>query len=105
MNASGLWSRRWRISRVSWPARVLILDKPGGRSPLRSNRSKRRFHKDTALIEYVRYFHYLGKSKFEFHYGAVVFSTDAPPRWVTLGSAKEIEATLKRYQAFSPQFR
>src|SRR5271157_1973950 len=55
--------------------------------------------KNTALIEYVRYFHYLGKSKFEFRYGAVVFSTDAPPRWVTLGSAKEIEAALKRYQA------
>src|SRR5271165_2402677 len=55
--------------------------------------------KNTALIEYVRYFHYLGKSKFECRYGAVVFSTDAPPRWVTLGSAKEIEAALKRYQA------
>src|SRR5271157_3553595 len=55
--------------------------------------------KNTALIEYVRYFHYLGKSKFEFRYGAVVFSTDAPPRWVTLGSAKKIEAALKRYQA------
>ena len=54
---------------------------------------------DTALVEYVRYCHYLGKSKFESRYGAVVLSADAPPRWVTLGSAKEIEATLKRYQA------
>ena len=54
---------------------------------------------DTVLIEYLRYFHYLGKSKFELHYGAVVVSADAPPRWVRLGSAKEIEATLKRYQA------
>ena len=47
----------------------------------------------------MRYTHYLGKSKCEFRYGAVVFSTDAPPRWVTLGSAKGIEAALKRYQA------
>jgi tetratricopeptide (TPR) repeat protein len=55
--------------------------------------------KDTVLIEYVRYFHYLGKSKFEWRYGAVLLSADAPPRWVNLGSAEEIEATLKRYQA------
>jgi tetratricopeptide (TPR) repeat protein len=54
--------------------------------------------RDTVLVEYVRYLHYLGKSKFELHYGAVVLSADAPPRWATLGSAKEIEATLKRYQ-------
>jgi tetratricopeptide (TPR) repeat protein/CHAT domain-containing protein len=55
--------------------------------------------KNTTLIEYVRYWHYLGKSKFESHYGAIVLSADAPPRWVTLGSAKGIEATLKRYEA------
>ncbi|HEV2986900.1 MAG TPA: CHAT domain-containing tetratricopeptide repeat protein, partial [Candidatus Angelobacter sp.] len=53
---------------------------------------------DTLLVEYVRYSHYLGKSKYELRYGAVVLSADAPPRWATLGSAKEIEATLKRYQ-------
>src|SRR5580704_5578283 len=53
---------------------------------------------DMLLVEYVRYSHYLGKSKYELRYGAVVLSADAPPRWATLGSAKEIEATLKRYQ-------
>jgi tetratricopeptide (TPR) repeat protein len=53
---------------------------------------------DTVLVDYVRYLHYLGKSKFELRYGAVVLSADAPPRWVSLGSAKQIEATLKRYQ-------
>jgi len=52
----------------------------------------------TVLIEYVRYSHYLGKSKFESHYGAVVLSADARPRWVALGNARDIEATLKRYQ-------
>jgi hypothetical protein len=61
--------------------------------------SQAAFPENTALIEYVRYLHYLGKSKFEFCYGAVVFATDAPPRWVTLGSAKEIEAALRRYQS------
>jgi tetratricopeptide (TPR) repeat protein len=54
--------------------------------------------KNAVLIEYVRYQHYLGKSKFELRYGAVVLSADALPRWVTLGSAQEIEASLKRYQ-------
>jgi len=53
---------------------------------------------DTVLIEFVRHRHYLGKNRFRPHYGAVVLSADAPPRWVNLGSAKEIEATLKRYQ-------
>ena len=53
---------------------------------------------DTVLVEYVRYSHYLGKSKFESRYGAIVLSADAPPRWVTLGNARDIEATLKRYQ-------
>jgi hypothetical protein len=38
------------------------------------------------------------KSRFELRYGAVVFSADSPPRWVTLGSARDIEASLRRYQ-------
>jgi tetratricopeptide (TPR) repeat protein len=54
--------------------------------------------KNAVLIEYVRYQHYLGKSKFELRYGAVVLSADAMPRWVTLGRAQEIEASLRRYQ-------
>jgi CHAT domain-containing protein/Tfp pilus assembly protein PilF len=57
--------------------------------------------KNTVLVEYVRYPHYLGKSKFEFHYGAVVLTADAPPRWLTLGTARDIEASLKRYQALA----
>ena len=54
--------------------------------------------KNAVLVEYVRYQHYLAKSRFELRYGAVVFSADAPPRWVTLGSARDIEASLRRYQ-------
>ena len=54
---------------------------------------------DTVLIEYVRYLHYLGKAKTELRYGAVLLSADAPPRWVTLGSAKGIKATLRHCRA------
>ena len=54
---------------------------------------------NAALIEYVRYSNYLGKSKFEWHYGAIVLSAKALPRWVALGRAKDMEATLKRYEA------
>jgi CHAT domain-containing protein/Tfp pilus assembly protein PilF len=53
---------------------------------------------DTVLVEYVRYLRFLGKNKYEPCYGAIVLSAGAPPRWVTLGSAKEIEAALRRYQ-------
>jgi CHAT domain-containing protein len=53
---------------------------------------------DAVLVEYVRYDRALGESKFEPSYGAIVLSAAAPPRWVPLGTAKEIEATLERYQ-------
>ena len=52
---------------------------------------------DGALIEYLRYPNYLGKGKWEQRYGAIVLSADTPPRWVSLGGAKEIEAALNRY--------
>jgi len=52
---------------------------------------------DGALIEYLLYPHYLGKGKWERRYGAIVLSANTPPRWVSLGGAKEIEAALNRY--------
>jgi CHAT domain-containing protein len=55
--------------------------------------------KNAALIEYVRYYHFLGKENFEWRYGAVVLTAEALPRWVTLGSARQIEVALRRYQA------
>jgi CHAT domain-containing protein len=55
--------------------------------------------RDTVLVEYVRYLRLKGKFKKEPCYGAVILSADLPPRWVTLGVAEEIEASLKRYQA------
>ena len=54
--------------------------------------------KDCALIEYLRYGGYLGKGQWEQRYGAVVLPADTPPRWVSLGGAKEIEAALNRYE-------
>ena len=53
---------------------------------------------DAVLVEYVRYGHYLGKSKGESRYAAVLLSPGSSPHWFTLGSAKEIEAALRRYQ-------
>jgi len=53
---------------------------------------------EQALIELLRYKHYLGKNKFEMRYGAVVIGHEGEPRWVVLGKADEIEKNLKRYQ-------
>lgn len=54
--------------------------------------------KDQTLIELLRYDHYLGKNEFERRYGAVAISQMDVPRWIPLGSASEIETTIKQYQ-------
>jgi CHAT domain-containing protein len=54
--------------------------------------------KDGALIEYVRYAHYLGKGNFEPGYGAVVLVATGPPRWIPLGNAKDVDVAVSRYQ-------
>jgi len=51
-----------------------------------------------ALIELLRYSHYLGKDKFEPRYGAVVIGGSGQPKWVPLGSAAEIEKNIRLYQ-------
>jgi tetratricopeptide (TPR) repeat protein len=51
-----------------------------------------------ALIELLRYSHYLGKSKYEPRYGAVVIGAGVEPRWVPLGNAAEIEKNVGLYQ-------
>jgi CHAT domain-containing protein/Tfp pilus assembly protein PilF len=61
---------------------------------------------DTALIEYLRYGHYLGKGKWEPRYGAIVLFSQGAPLWIPLGKANEIEALVRQYGAFvrgSPQ--
>jgi tetratricopeptide (TPR) repeat protein len=52
---------------------------------------------DGALIEYVRYPHYLGKGKWEQRYGAMVLFSKGAPLWIPLGRANEIELLVRRY--------
>ena len=54
--------------------------------------------KQTVLIELLRYSHYLGKTKSETRYGAIVLSANGEPKWVPLGSAAEIEKDIEVYQ-------
>ncbi|MBV8414285.1 MAG: CHAT domain-containing protein, partial [Verrucomicrobia bacterium] len=53
---------------------------------------------DAVLVEYVRYGRYLGNSKGEPSYAAVVLSASTPARWIALGNAQEIETAVRRYQ-------
>jgi tetratricopeptide (TPR) repeat protein len=52
---------------------------------------------DGALIEYLRYPHYLGKGKWEQRYGAIVFFSQGAPLWVSLSKAKDVEQLVRRY--------
>ena len=52
---------------------------------------------DGALIEYLRYRHYLGKNQWEPRYGAIVLFSKGAPLWIPLGKANEIEHLVRRY--------
>jgi tetratricopeptide (TPR) repeat protein len=52
---------------------------------------------DGALIEYLRYSHYLGRNQWEKRYGAILLFSKGAPIWIPLGKAKEIEALVRRY--------
>jgi tetratricopeptide (TPR) repeat protein len=52
---------------------------------------------DGALIEYLRYAHYLGKGEWEQRYGAIVLFSKGAPLWIPLGKANEIEHLVRRY--------
>jgi CHAT domain-containing protein/Tfp pilus assembly protein PilF len=52
---------------------------------------------DGALIEYLRYWHYSGKGKWEARYGAIVLFSKGAPLWIQLGKANEIETLVRRY--------
>jgi tetratricopeptide (TPR) repeat protein len=55
--------------------------------------------KDAALIEYVRYSRYTGKSsKLELQYGAVVIAATGHPLWTQIGPAEELEGLVASYQ-------
>jgi CHAT domain-containing protein len=54
--------------------------------------------KQAALVELVRYGHYLGKSKEEARYGAVVIDANREPQWIPLGPTDEIEKNIRLYK-------
>ena len=54
---------------------------------------------DAALIEYLRYWHYMGKNQWEQRYGAIVLFPKGTPLWIPLGKANEIEHLARRYGA------
>ncbi|MBV8352961.1 MAG: tetratricopeptide repeat protein [Verrucomicrobia bacterium] len=56
---------------------------------------------DAVLLEYVRYGRYLGNSKGEPSYAAVVLSASTPPRWIALGNALEIETAVRIVRSWS----
>jgi CHAT domain-containing protein len=64
---------------------------------VRLEQVQRAIPNDGALIEYLRYRHYLGKNQWEERYGAIVLFSKGAPLWIPLGGAKEIEAALNRY--------
>ncbi|HEV2987538.1 MAG TPA: CHAT domain-containing protein [Candidatus Angelobacter sp.] len=52
---------------------------------------------DAALIEYFLYWRYLGKSKFEPAYGALVLLPKGEPCWIPLDNAGKINKLVSRY--------
>src|SRR5205823_1809906 len=48
----------------------------------------------TALVELLRYHHYLGKQKWEQRYGAAIVTSAVEPKWVCLESAAPIDANI-----------
>lgn len=54
--------------------------------------------KQAVLIELIRYRYYVGKGKYDPRYGAVLIAATEEPRWVPLGSAEKMEATIQLYR-------
>ncbi len=53
----------------------------------------------TALVDFIRYSRYLGRSRFEDSFGALVLSPTAPVRWVPLGAAHDTERAIDLLQS------
>jgi tetratricopeptide (TPR) repeat protein len=54
--------------------------------------------RDGALIEYLRYWHYLMRAKLEQRYGAIVLLSKGAPIWIPLGKAREIDQSVQQYE-------
>jgi tetratricopeptide (TPR) repeat protein len=48
----------------------------------------------TALVDFIRYHHYLGRQQWEDRYGAVILASKGEPKWVCLGAAAAIEKNV-----------
>ncbi len=55
---------------------------------------------DGALVEYIAYHRYTGRLTSQACYGAVIVTHDAPPRWVPLGLAAEIDTRVHLEQKY-----
>jgi CHAT domain-containing protein len=54
---------------------------------------------DGALVQYLRYQHYLGKRQWKERYGAIVLFSKGAPLWIPLGKVNEIEFLVQRYES------
>jgi tetratricopeptide (TPR) repeat protein len=54
--------------------------------------------KQAALIELLRYRHYVGKGKFEPRYGAISIAANGETKWIPLGAAEEVEKKVQLYR-------
>jgi CHAT domain-containing protein len=85
---------------------VAVLGQTRHALSVRVNEVRLTIPNDGALIEYLRYAHYLGKDKSEWRDGAMVLLSQGEPLWIPLGKANEIEALVRHYGALvrgSPQ--
>jgi tetratricopeptide (TPR) repeat protein/CHAT domain-containing protein len=54
--------------------------------------------KDTVLVEFIRYNHFIGRGEGKAYYGAVLIPKQGKPKWVFLGEAGAIEDKIVAYQ-------
>ncbi|MBZ0166141.1 MAG: CHAT domain-containing protein [Candidatus Omnitrophica bacterium] len=59
---------------------------------------QRKLDDHTALIEFIRYPHYLGSQMSEERYGALIFTARNGLHWVPLGASSAIDAQIRTYQ-------
>lgn len=52
---------------------------------------------NAALVNFLRYSMYLGRNRWEDHYGVLVMARDSAPRWIPLGNAFDIENIVGVY--------
>lgn len=67
------------------------------RFDLRVEDVARQIPADAALVDYLRYSQYVGRTKSEDHYGVLVLMRDGAPRWFPLGKATELEGLVEVY--------